>query len=98
MKGTAARFSGYKTAVASSLLLAFIAADAHAQGLTKAKGFLTTLKDNILAFIPIIAVLAGLVLVILYWFNVIQKEGFIKWIVGLIIAGSVAEIVALFVT
>ncbi len=49
------------------------------------------------SLVPIIAICAGLVLVILYWFNVIQKEGFIKWIVGLIIAGSVAEIVALFV-
>ncbi|MBV6800007.1 TrbC/VirB2 family protein [Xanthomonas euvesicatoria] len=98
MKGTPARFADYKTAVASSLLLATVAADADAQGLAKAKGFLNSLKDNLLAFVPIIAICAGLVLVILYWFNVIQKEGFIKWIVGLIIAGSVAEIVALFVT
>ncbi|KPL47549.1 conjugal transfer protein [Xanthomonas axonopodis] len=97
MKGTA-RFAYYRTAVASYLLLAFVAADAHAQGLAKAKGFLTLLKDNLLAFIPIIAICAGLVLVMLYWFNVIQKEGFIKWIVGLIFAGSVSEIVALFVT
>ncbi|OOX22852.1 conjugal transfer protein [Xanthomonas campestris pv. azadirachtae] len=97
MKGTPARFADYKTAVASSLLLATVAADADAQGLAKAKGFLNSLKDNLLAFVPIIAICAGLVLVILYWFNVIQKEGF-KWIVGLIIAGSVAEIVALFVT
>ena len=98
MKGTAARFTEFKNAFAAMLLLAAISTDAHAQGLTKARGFLNTLKDNLLAFIPIIAICAGLVLVILYWFNVIQKEGFIKWIVGLIIAGSVAEIVALFVT
>lgn len=98
MKGTAARFSGYKTALASSLILAFIAADAHAQGLTKGKGFLNALKDNLQVFIPIIGTYAGLVLVILYWFNVIRKEGFINWIVGLMIAGSVGEIVALFVT
>ncbi|MBV6851724.1 TrbC/VirB2 family protein [Xanthomonas euvesicatoria] len=98
MKGTPAHFADYKTAVASSLLLAIVAADADAQGLAKAKGFLNSLKDNLLSFVPIIAICAGLVLVILYWFNVIQKEGFIKWIVGLIIAGSVAEIVALFVT
>lgn len=98
MKGTSVRFTDYKAAIASSLLLTFIAADAHAQGLAKAKGFLTSLKDNLMTFIPIIAICAGLILVILYWFNIIQKEGFIKWIVGLIIAGSIAEIVALFVT
>ncbi|MBD4872872.1 hypothetical protein GUF86_01890, partial [Xanthomonas citri pv. citri] len=79
-------------------LLATARSGGITQGLAKAKGFLNSLKDNLLSFVPIIAICAGLVLVILYWFNVIQKEGFIKWIVGLIIAGSVAEIVALFVT
>ncbi|MDO0860598.1 TrbC/VirB2 family protein [Xanthomonas campestris pv. campestris] len=98
MKGIYARFVDYKASFATSIFLVLAASDAQAQGLTKAKGFLTSLKENMLAFIPIIAVIAGLILVALYWFDIIRKDSFIKWIVGLIIAGSISEIVALFVT
>lgn len=77
-------------------LLASTAADA--QGLQKAQGFLTSIQTNLTTFIPIIAVIAGLILVVMYWFHVIEKQGFMRWIIGLIIAGSVAEIVAMFVS
>lgn len=86
------------SAVSAVLLAALFATTAHAQGLQKAQGFLTTLRDNLTTFVPIIAVIAGLILVIMYWFRVVEKETFMRWIVGLIIAGSITEIVAMFVS
>jgi len=70
---------------------------AQAQGLAKATSFIENIRDQLTTWIPIIAVIAGLLLVVGYWFNMIQKDTFIKWLVGLIIAGSILEIVALFV-
>lgn len=86
------------SAVFALLLTTFFSTAASAQGLTKAQGFLTTIQTNLTTFIPIIAVIAGLILVIMYWFRVVEKDTFMRWIVGLIIAGSITEIVALFVS
>lgn len=97
MNTIVARFSTYKAAVAATLALLLAAPAAHAQGLARATGFLESVRDQLTVWIPIIAVIAGLCLVVAYWFNMIQKDTFIKWLVGLIIAGSILEIVALFV-
>jgi len=88
--------SRYKS-LAPILLFALAVPMAHAQGLTKATGFLDSISSQLKVWIPVIAVISGLALVIAYWFNMIQKDTFIRWLVGLIIAGSVTEIVALFV-
>lgn len=97
MNAILARFSTHKAAFAAALVLALAAPAAHAQGLARATSFLESIRDQLTVWIPIIAVIAGLILVVAYWFNMIQKDTFIKWLVGLIIAGSVLEIVALFV-
>jgi len=97
MNAIISRFSTQKFSVAAALFFALIAPVAHAQGLSKATSFLENIRDQLTLWIPIIAVIAGLVLVIAYWFNMIQKDTFIRWLVGLIIAGSILEIVALFV-
>lgn len=81
-----------------ALLLSAVTAPAFAGGLQKAKGFLQSIQQNLTTFIPIIAVISGLILVVCYWFRVVEKETFGRWIVGLIIAGSITEIVAMFVT
>jgi len=87
----------FKPAMLAVLACTLAVPSAHAQGLAKATSFLENIRDQLTVWIPIIAVIAGLVLVIAYWFNMIQKDTFIKWLVGLIIAGSILEIVALFV-
>lgn len=97
MNKIAARFSAYKAAVAAAMVLALAAPTAHAQGLARATSFLETIRDQLVVWIPIVAVIAGLILVVAYWFNMIQKDTFFKWLIGLIIAGSILEIVALFV-
>jgi len=88
--------SRYKT-LAPILFFALAVPMAHAQGLTKATGFLESISSQLKVWIPIVAVISGLALVVAYWFNFIQKDTFIRWLIGLIIAGSVTEIVALFV-
>ncbi|CAZ15908.1 TrbC/VirB2 family protein [Xanthomonas albilineans] len=84
-----------------SLLLSVVTTPAFAQatgGLQKAKGFLQSIEQNLTTFIPIIAVISGLILVVCYWFRIVEKETFGRWIVGLIIAGSIGEIVAMFLS
>jgi len=97
MNAIASRFSTQKFSIGAALFFALITPMVHAQGLSKATSFLENIRDQLTLWIPIIAVIAGLVLVIAYWFNMIQKDTFIRWLVGLIIAGSILEIVALFV-
>jgi len=90
-------FSATKFSAVLMALCALITPIAHAQGLAKATGFLETIRDSLTVLVPIVAVIAGILLVMAYWFRMIEKDTFIRWLVGLIIAGSVAEIVALFV-
>jgi len=97
MRTLTAWFSTRKTALAAHAALAFAIPSAQAQGLAKATSFIENIRDQLTIWIPIIAVIAGLLLVVGYWFNMIQKDTFIKWLVGLIVAGSILEIVALFV-
>jgi len=94
---TAIIFRRSASTIFVSLMLALVSSMAQAQGLSKTTSFLENIRDQLTLWIPIIAVIAGLLLVIAYWFHMIQKDTFIRWLVGLIIAGSILEIVALFV-
>jgi len=91
------RFSIHKISAVFVVLGALIAPATHAQGLAKATGFLETIRDSLSTLVPIVGIIAGILLVMAYWFRMIEKDTFIRWLVGLIIAGSVTEIVALFV-
>lgn len=89
-------FLNTRNAVSAVLLSMLFAPAVHAQGLSKAKGFLETLRDELTTIVPIVAVIAIILAGAAYWFNIVQKETFIKILVGLIIVGSAAQIVAIF--
>lgn len=85
-----------RNTVSAALLSMLLTPVAMAQGLSEARGFLETLQDELTTIIPIVAVIAILIAAAGYWFNIIQKDTFIKILVGLIIAGSAVQIVAMF--
>ena len=65
-------------------------------GLSKAKGILETFRDELLTIIPIVAIIALVALGIGYATKFVEKDTFVRWAIGIIIAGSAAQITALF--
>ena len=82
-------------AAASSVALA---SPAYAAGLDKAQSFTEQLKDQLTLIIPVVAGIAMLVLAGMYGAGMARKETIFNWFVGVILAGSATEIVALFFT
>ena len=80
---------------ASSIALA---TPAYAAGLDKAQSFAEQLKDQLYLIIPVVAVIAMLVLAGMYSAGMARKETIVHWFIGVILAGSATEIVALFFT
>jgi type IV secretory pathway VirB2 component (pilin) len=78
------------------LCFSFFALEAYA-GLEKAKTVLGTIKEEILSIVPIIAVIALIGLGIGYSTGFVQKETLWKWVAGLIIVGSAAQITSMLV-
>lgn len=76
--------------------LAFQASPAAAQGLTKAKSAIETFQSELTTIIPIAAAVILLALGIGYAGKFIEKDTFVRWAVGVMIAGSVVQITALF--
>lgn len=68
---------------------------AFAGGLAKAKGALEAAKNELLTIIPVVAVIALILLAIGYATKSVEKEVFFRWAIGIIIAGSAAEITAM---
>lgn len=68
---------------------------ANAQGLQKAKGILDTIKSELLTIIPVAAVVILVCLAIGYAGRFMEKDTFVRWGIGVIIAGSASEIVAM---
>jgi len=82
----------------SALTLAGASRAALAQstgGLAKAQTTLTIIKDNLLIILPIAAIIIGLIIVVLYMAEIMRKDDMVRWLIGLVVAGSIAEIVAL---
>jgi type IV secretory pathway VirB2 component (pilin) len=77
-------------------VLAFLPTAAHAQGLTKAKNVLETFRDELTTIIPIIGVIALILLGIGYATRMVEKETFVRWAIGIVLAGSAAQITAMF--
>lgn len=77
-----------------------VAVDAHAQagGFQKAKGILETVKTELTTIIPVVATIALLGLGIGYATKFVEKDTFIRWGIGIIIAGSAAQLTAMFFT
>lgn len=65
-------------------------------GLSKAKGILETFRDELLTIIPVVAIIALVALGIGYATKFVEKDTFVRWAIGIIIAGSAAQITALF--
>lgn len=85
--------------ICRSLTLAmFTPALAMAQaagGLKKTETALTTLKDNLYIILPIAAVIIGVIIAILYAAEIMRKDDAVRWGIGVLLAGSIAEIVTL---
>ena len=85
-----------KPVTALFLAVAGTTAQAQTGGLTRARTALEKLRDNITLIIPIIAVIACVLIGMLYAADMIRKETLWNWMVGIVIAGSAAELVAMF--
>ncbi|MGS1117407.1 TrbC/VirB2 family protein [Castellaniella sp. UC4442_H9] len=64
-------------------------------GLSDTTSMLTQIKSQLYVIVPIVAVIGGLVIFVLYMNNVLHKEIAVRWFLGLILISMVAEIVAL---
>lgn len=84
-----------KPVTALFLATASATADAQTGGLTRARTALEKFRDNITLIIPIVAIIACALIGLLYAADMIRKETMWNWMVGIVIAGSAAELVAL---
>lgn len=82
----------------AGLVLAATSELAQAQGLQKAKGVMESFKAELTDIIPTVAVIALLCLALGYATKFVEKDTFVRWGIGIIIAGSAAQITALFFT
>ncbi|WP_208435400.1 VirB2 family type IV secretion system major pilin TrwL [Bartonella phoceensis] len=71
---------------------------AQAQDLTKVRGILDKFKTELGTIIPIAAAVILLCLAIGYAGRYIEKDTFVRWAIGVVIAGSAAEIANLLFT
>lgn len=72
--------------------------EALAAGLSRARGALETIESELLTIIPVVAVIALILLAIGYATKSVEKETFYRWAIGVIIAGSAAEITAMLIS
>lgn len=64
-------------------------------GLSRAQTTLQTLRDNLDVILPIAAIIIGVIIFVLYSAEVMRKDDAIRWGIGVLLAGSVAELVVL---
>ena len=64
-------------------------------GLSRAQSTLQTLKDNLDVILPIAAIIIGVIIFVLYSAEVMRKDDAIRWGLGVLLAGSAAELVML---
>ncbi|WP_273720597.1 MULTISPECIES: VirB2 family type IV secretion system major pilin TrwL [unclassified Bartonella] len=67
----------------------------QAKTLDKAKTALETLQNQLKIIVPLAATVILLCLAIGYAGRYIEKDTFVRWAVGVVIAGSAAELVAM---
>lgn len=78
------------------MLNILVLSPAWADGLEQAKTVLETFQNQLLTVIPVVAVIALILLGVGYATNFVEKDTFVKWGIGLIIAGSAGPITTLF--
>jgi len=64
-------------------------------GLSRTQTALQTLRSNLDIILPIAAVIIGIIIFVLYSAEVMRKDDAIRWGVGVLLAGSAAELVVL---
>ncbi|MCX5564323.1 TrbC/VirB2 family protein [Alcaligenes phenolicus] len=82
----------------TALLLLCITQVTSAQsigGLSRAQTTLQTLRDNLDVILPIAAIIIGIIIFVLYSAEVMRKDDAIRWGIGVLLAGSAAELVVL---
>ena len=86
----------YKLTTASLLFVIHQVAFAQSiGGLSRARTTLQTLSDNLDIILPIAAVIIGVIIFVLYAAEVMRKDDAIRWGIGVLLAGSAAELVVL---
>ncbi|WP_375654618.1 MULTISPECIES: VirB2 family type IV secretion system major pilin TrwL [unclassified Bartonella] len=86
------------TKTSAALTVFFMANPVYAQQLTTAKSALEKLRDDLKLLIPIAAAVILLCLAIGYAGRYIGKDTFVRWAIGVVIAGSAAELAGLLFT
>lgn len=89
------KFKRIANALAIAYVTPSIAFAQAAGGLKKTETALTTLKDNLYIILPIAAVIIGVIIAILYAAEIMRKDDAVRWGIGVLLAGSIAEIVTL---
>ncbi len=85
--------------ISAALTVLFISNPAYAVQLKNAKKALDTLQDDLVKnIIPIAAAVILLCLAILYAGRYIEKDTFIRWAIGVVIAGSATQLASLLFT
>ncbi|GAA4657714.1 VirB2 family type IV secretion system major pilin TrwL [Bartonella pachyuromydis] len=87
-----------KVTIAVSAITVFFMAHpicAQAKTLDKAKTALEALRDQLKVIVPLAATIILLCLAIGYAGRYIEKDTFVRWAIGVVIAGSAAEFVAM---
>ncbi|MCZ4328484.1 TrbC/VirB2 family protein [Castellaniella denitrificans] len=68
---------------------------AQVGGLSKAKTTLEALRDQLDIILPIAAVIIGVIIAVLYSAEIMRKDDAVRWGIGVVVAGSVGELVVL---
>ncbi|WP_375630584.1 MULTISPECIES: VirB2 family type IV secretion system major pilin TrwL [unclassified Bartonella] len=85
-------------AISAAMTAFFMNSSSHAQAaktLTNAKNALTELQTDLKVILPIAAAVILLCLAIGYAGRYIGKDTFVRWAVGVVIAGSATQLVTL---
>ncbi|UNF51920.1 VirB2 family type IV secretion system major pilin TrwL [Bartonella krasnovii] len=79
-------------AISAALTVFFISNPAYAVQLTNAKGALDKLQEDLTLLIPLAAGVILLCLAIGYAGRYISKDTFVRWAIGVVIAGSATQL------
>ena len=82
----------------AALVMLLAQANTFAQtsgGLTRTRTAVGKFRDELVLLAPILAIIACIIIGVLYAKDMIRKETMWQWLVGVVIAGSAVELVAL---
>ena len=76
-----------------TVALASAAANAEAQGLSRARSTLQNFQSELMLFVPIVAVVSLIILAILWGLRVIHFRTLAQWGGGVLIVGAASQLV-----